>query len=221
MSSRWTGFFVWALVAATAVFWGLRIFAATRPLPVEARLPGRLVAANTPMTRLFGPLPQADEPAAAPAESERFSLQGVIAEGSDGIALVSIDGQPPKPWQVGSVVEGDTVLLAVSRRGAQFGPRGGPASFTLELPLPLAAATGTLPSALPQQPNSPPAPQRNFGPNGVPQQPGAMRPAPGAMRLPNGQPMIQPRTLQAIPQQAQPGQQPPAQDEATGQRDEE
>ena len=216
MSSRWTGFFVWALVAATAVFWGLRIFAATRPLPVEARLPARLLASNTPMTRLFGALPQADEPAAAPAESERFTLQGVIAEGSDGIALVSIDGQPPKPWRVGAAVEGDTMLLGVTRRGAQFGPRGGPASFTLELPLPVAAATGTLPNAMAQSPNASPVPVQGFSPGAAP---GMVRPAPGAMRLPNGQPMIQPRTLQAIPQQQQPQQ--PAQDQSTGRGDEE
>ena len=29
MSSRWTGFFIWALVAASAAFWGIKVFAAT------------------------------------------------------------------------------------------------------------------------------------------------------------------------------------------------
>src|SRR5579862_887244 len=106
MSSRWTGFFIWALVAASAAFWGLKIFAATRPVPPGAQAP-QAVAANGPMERLFGAVvvPTA---AAAPVhpESERFQLVGVIAPPNgaigNGFAIVAIDGQPARTWRVGS-----------------------------------------------------------------------------------------------------------------------
>jgi hypothetical protein len=38
----------------------------------------------------------------------------------------------------------------VSKRGAEFGPQGGPTAFTLQLPEPAAAETGTLPAAVSQ-----------------------------------------------------------------------
>jgi general secretion pathway protein C len=148
MSSRWTGFFIWALVAASTAFWGIKIFAATRPVPPGAQAP-QAIAANGPMERLFGAVivPVA---AAAPVhpESERFQLVGVIAPPSGvapgGLAIVAVDGQPARTWRVGATLDGNTSLLAVSKRGAEFGPRGGPTAFSLQLPEPAAAETGTL-----------------------------------------------------------------------------
>ena len=148
MSSRWTGFFIWALVAASAAFWSLKIFAATRPVPPGAQAP-QAIAANGPMERLFGAVlvAAAATPAAHP-DSERFQLVGVIAPpngaAGGGFAVVMIDGQPARTWRVGSSLDGNNSLLAVSKRGAEFGPRGGPAAFSLQLPEPAAAETGTL-----------------------------------------------------------------------------
>jgi general secretion pathway protein C len=154
MSSRWTGFFIWALVAASTAFWGVKIFAATRPVPAGAQAPPA-VAANGPMERLFGAV--AVQTAAAPAahpESERFQLVGVIAPpggvAQGGFAIITLDGQPARTWRVGAVVDGNTSLLAVSKRGAEFGPQGGPTAFTLQLPEPAAAETGTLTTAVSQ-----------------------------------------------------------------------
>lgn len=154
MSSRWIGFFVWALVAACIAFWGLKIFAATHPVPAGALTPVPPVATAGPMVRLFGAAPtpdDGDDSAPSPA-SDRYQLVGVIAPqaGKQGIAIVSLDNQPAKAWHVGATVEGDTTLLGVARRSAEFGPTGGPASFTLELPAPAAAQTGTLPNPLAQ-----------------------------------------------------------------------
>ena len=153
MSSRWTGFFVWALVAASTAFWGIRIFAATRPEPPGAQAP-QVVAANGPMERLFGAVVV---PTVAPAQqhpdSERFQLVGVIAPPGvtqGGFALIALDGQPARTWRVGSIVDGNTALLAVSKRGAEFGPPGGPAAFTLQLPEPAPAETGSLAAATSQ-----------------------------------------------------------------------
>ena len=154
MSSRWTGFFIWALVAASVAFWGIKIFAATRPVPPGAQAP-QAVAANGPMERLFGAVVVAAvaAPAAHP-ESERFQLVGVIAPpagaAQGGFAVVVLDGQPARTWRVGSTIDGNTSLLAVSKRGAEFGPQGGPTAFTLQLPEPAAAETGTLQTAVSQ-----------------------------------------------------------------------
>ena len=156
MSSRWTGFFIWALVAASTAFWGIKIFAATRPVPAGAQAP-QAVAANGPMDRLFGAVvvPTVAPPPQHP-ESERFQLVGVIAPPGvtrGGFAIVALDGQPAHTWRVGATVDGNTSLLSVSKRGAEFGPPGGPTAFTLQLPEPAAAETGTLAPAI-SQPDS-------------------------------------------------------------------
>src|SRR5471032_3460632 len=153
MSSRWTGFFIWALVAASTAFWGIKIFAATRPVPPGAQAP-QVVATNGPMERLFGAVvvPTVAPPQQHP-ESERFQLVGVIAPPGvtqGGFALVALDGQPARTWHVGATISGNTALLAVSKRGAEFGPPGGPTAFTLQLPEPAAAETGTLQTAVSQ-----------------------------------------------------------------------
>jgi general secretion pathway protein C len=167
MSSRWTGFFIWALVAASAAFWSIKIFAATRPVPPGAQAP-QVVAANGPMERLFGAVlvPSAAAAAVHP-ESERFQLVGVIAPPNGvtraGYAIVAIDGQPARTWHVGAALDGNTSLLAVSKRGAEFGPSGGPTAFSLQLPEPSAAETGRLAPAVsqPNQPQIAPQPGEN------------------------------------------------------------
>jgi general secretion pathway protein C len=166
MSSRWTGFFIWALVAASAAFWGVKIFAASRPVPEGAQAPMVAVAAAGPMERLFGAIVVPTTPvAAAHPESERFQLVGVIAppNGSgmqDGLAIVTIDGQPARAWRIGTTLDGNTTLLAVARRTADFGPHGGPSAFTLQLPEPAAAETGTLTPAVSQTNGQPQAAQQ-------------------------------------------------------------
>ncbi len=203
MSSRWTGFFVWALVAASAAFWSLKIFAATRPVPLGAQAP-QAVAANGPMERLFGAVVVAPVVAnQPPPESSRFQLVGVIAPpngtAEGGFAVVSIDNQPARTWRVGSVLDGNTSLLSVSKRGADFGPAGGPSAFSLQLPEPAAAETGSLapavsqpdPAQLQQQQ------QQQQQPPQVPQfqQQGGQQP-PAFGRAQMGQP---PQGLQGIP----------------------
>jgi general secretion pathway protein C len=188
MSSRWTGFFIWALVAASTAFWAIRIFAATRPVPPGAQAP-QVVAANGPMERLFGAVVVPTSPVAAVhPESERFQLVGVIAppaaDGRGGFAIISLDNQPARTWRVGATVDGNTSLLAVSKRGAEFGPPGGPAAFTLQLPEPAAAETGTLQTAVSQ-----PEPAQ------LQQQ---LRPAPQAQQ-PQVQPQMQPQVAQPAP----------------------
>jgi general secretion pathway protein C len=62
-------------------------------------------------------------------------LLGVIAQGQQGVALMSIDGQPARPYAVGNVLEGGRVLKAVGQRHAELaGPAAGSAVQRLEMP---------------------------------------------------------------------------------------
>lgn len=173
---------VWALAAGTAVAWGLRVFVPTTPVPA-----GALVVDATPMlqadlTRLLGtdpaPAPSAAPEAAAPP-STRFALLGVVAPRGtaaqgrstrEGVALIAIDDQPARAYRVGARIDGDTVLQAVSARGAELGPRGGPVQVALQLAPPPPPATGTLPAATPAAVGQP-------SPRPPLQRPGMSRPA--------------------------------------------
>lgn len=176
MSARLLSFVIWAAVAASAVFWGLRL-AVSSP-----RTPAHAVTASdsTPrgdLTRLFGAAPAtAPGPATVePSLASRFKLIGVVAPkppgGQGGVALISVDGKPARPFRAGAPVEGDLVLAAVSSRGVSLSPRGGAGSVELELPPLPAAATGTLPPAGGRpapSPMPPPGVARPPGPGGLP-----------------------------------------------------
>lgn len=169
MWARVLAFLVWALVAAGAVAWGLKLFAAPLPLPPQAELAVVAPSAAGDWSRLFGRAvapAEAPAPVAAQAGRERLQLLGVVASrsgqaGAPGVALISIDGKSPRALRVGAVVEGDQVLQAVLPRGVAIGPRGGPAMLRLELPAP-PPATGApgvaRPSAAVPRTLLPPAP---------------------------------------------------------------
>ena len=53
MLARLTAFVVWALVAATAVFWGLRMFVRPQPAPAYAVAVGDSVAMRGDLSRLL------------------------------------------------------------------------------------------------------------------------------------------------------------------------
>lgn len=216
MSVRWLTLVVWALVAGSGVAWGLRLFVQARPVPQQAvlALPGTASAMD--LHKLFGPDPPAKappvepEPAPAPppADASRFRLLGVAAAAprSAGIALIALDGKPARAYRVGTVIDGSWVLQDVQPRAVAIGPRGEPASISLELPPQPPAATGVpgtganpLPAALPGQslrmaPMPVPAAPTLPGPSVTPGLPGtaaaplAIQPPP-ALPGPQGQPM--------------------------------
>lgn len=153
MVARWWTFGVWALVAGSAFFWGLRVFVQAPAAPRDTLVaqPGGDLRGD--LTRLFGTPPPPPPVEAAPvAEPDpRFTLVGVVSPRSaaaarEGVALIAIDGNPARAYRVGMVVDGNTVLQAVQARGAQLGPRGGPSLVALELPALPPPATGSLPS---------------------------------------------------------------------------
>jgi len=144
VQNRWlprTGSFaVWLLAAGCAVFWGLKLPAVSTGAPVAPVAAGPAVPADpAAVARLLGATPAAAGagPVAAPAQSTRFALVGVSARSKGGAALIATDGKPAKPYRVGAVVEEGLVLQSVAPRRATLGPTsGGPAAFTLEMPLP-------------------------------------------------------------------------------------
>ncbi len=200
MLARWWTFGVWALVAASAFFWGLRVFVQAPAMPAEAVVaqPGGDLRGD--LTRLFGvdaPPPVA-EAEAVPVPDPRFTLVGVVSPRSaaaarEGVALIAIDGNPAKAYRVGMAVDGNTVLQSVQARGAQLGPRGGQALVSLELPGLPPPATGTLPSI--------------GGQGQVPMQGGVRGPAgPRQMLPPPGAPGYNPAMQQQLLNQGQPQQ---------------
>ena len=166
MLARWLTFVVWALVAASALAWGLKIFVRPPPAPPQAVVADTGTALRGDLTRLLGAdvvAVAADAPA-EPAADARFQLVGVVSPRSpkaagEGLALIAVDGKPPRTYRVGATVDGPHVLQSVEARGATLGPRGGAALVALKLPPPAPAATGVLPSATrPGAALAPPAP---------------------------------------------------------------
>ncbi len=147
MLARLSAFVIWALVAAASVFWGLRLLVRPSPPPASAVTLGHGGAVSTDLSRLLGAeeLPQAV--AIAPA-STRFKLLGVMAGRPGmpgaGVALISIDGKPPRTYAAGARVEDQLVVQSLSLRSATLGPAQGTPAFVLEIPPLPAPATGTL-----------------------------------------------------------------------------
>ena len=126
---------VWALAAASIVYWGLRLAEGGRPdvkAPAAAAQPP--VVDTQVVARLLGAV-EAAAPQRATLAS-RFQLQGVLAgTPGGGAALIVIDGKPAQPFRVGSAIEEGLVLQsAVARRARLAATRDGPTLVTLDMP---------------------------------------------------------------------------------------
>jgi general secretion pathway protein C len=196
MAMRLLSFAIWAVVAASAVFWLMRLLARPDSAPSHTvTVSANTQVASADLSRLLGSTRMAAaEAAAEPPPDARFKLIGVVAPKSDphsgGLALIAIDGKPPRPVSLGGTVDGSLVLLAVNHRRAELGPAGGNATVRLELPAvpepnrsmrppgATAAAAPSPPPPLPAMPTQVPPPQGAM--------PGAPpTPTPGARGTPN------------------------------------
>lgn len=128
------------MAAASAAYWGLKwtatapdqpiapvVFVNTRqadPLLVARLLGGAQAGAATALV------------VSTNTAANRFKLTGVVADRANGgYALIAVDNQPAKPYQVGAQVADTLVLQSVAARSAVLAPhRNAPASFTLDLP---------------------------------------------------------------------------------------
>ena len=165
MASRIAALLIWAAVAASLAYWGLRwlappvgVPASALPVTLESGVRGDIQRLLTgPVRTAAGP--QAN-PGAAAMLANRIKVLGVMAPApgqSAGVALLSIDGQPPKAIRVGALVDADMVLQSLSQRSARIGPQDGSNFLSIDLPGLPAAATGTLPppSGVTQTPTAP------------------------------------------------------------------
>lgn len=207
MSARWWTLGVWALAAASVLYWALQIFVTPRAAPPHTQTAAPAVALRGDLSRLLGvdaPPPPTAAEAEVPADA-RFQLIGVVSPRSshaarEGLALIAVDGKPAKAYRVGAVVDGDTVLQSVAARGAELGPRGGAAAVALKLTPPAPAATGVLPPATsgaapgpqPRQAPMRPLPTPNFRPVPAAQADNEAEPAP-APSAPSQQENLQSR----------------------------
>ena len=135
--SRLMAFLVWALVAGSAVAWGLqwsgRFMAPARSLPLPAGgASDGAYADPVQLARALGAMPAPN----APQRTEtRLTLIGVVAGQGASAALISVDGKPPTPFTGGSAVDVGLVLQSVSPKRALLGPTlEDPATLTLEMP---------------------------------------------------------------------------------------
>jgi general secretion pathway protein C len=140
MKVRLLAFVIWAAVAASAVFWLLRLWTSSPTAPPYTVPVSSATPPPSDMTPVLG-APAAAKQAAAPVEpalASRFKLLGVAAprEGGDstGLALIAVDGKPARGFKVGTVIDGDLVLQSVHPRGAALGTKGAAPAVSLELP---------------------------------------------------------------------------------------
>jgi general secretion pathway protein C len=193
MPARLSAFVVWALVAASVAFWSLRLGSRAPEAPANTVLVGDSVALAGDVSRLLGAAaaPTATAAAPAPEAASRFKLTGIMAPSASsgstaGLALIAVDGKPPRPYAVGAALDAQWVVQSLSQRSVKLGPPQGAVALTLDMPPLTAAATGSLPP-----------PQRM-----------APEPVPGLLGVPSAQPqgaMVPPQP----PQGGAPGASPP------------
>jgi len=158
--ARLAAFLLWALAAMSASFWFTQVSGTSRHSTSATTLtPDTPSVQTADLARVFGPatmatatLPGAPNPVVDAAA--RLRLIGVVASRAQaGVALISVDGQPPRPYRVGSALEGGWKLQKVSTRSATLIPSdSGAAPVTIELaPLPgaLTGGAGSLPASVP------------------------------------------------------------------------
>lgn len=214
MFARLSAFVAWALVAGTVVFWGLRLWVQPSAAPAYAVAVGETGVQRADLSRLLGAAPTTTAAAAVPVAPElasRFKLIGVMApkvsppvgNPSPGLALIAVDGKPPRAFEVGSSLDGNMVLQSVSLRTASIGVAQGATAVKLELPPLPPPATGTLAQsfgAVPAKSMNPPPPAA----------PAMQPPLPGATGATGAPSSIGATALPAVPPPgAVPGAAPP------------
>lgn len=129
---------IWALAAASAAYWGLRLTARPPGMPAPTAAPAPVAADMQAMARLLGAVTAQTPQAAAAPVSSRFALVGVLAgqQGGSGAALIAVDGKPAKPYRVGATVDAGLVLQSLGPRQARLGAGlEGVTTVTLEMPV--------------------------------------------------------------------------------------
>jgi len=134
---RLTSLLVWAVVAYSAVVFALQLGGG---VPVDAVVAGseqKQVIPDVDTLSVSKALGVAPVQSASASLASRFVLVGVMDGGpSQGVALISVDGKPAKPFRLGQTVSEGFVVVGTGPKKAELGPQlGAPATLQLELPL--------------------------------------------------------------------------------------
>jgi len=129
-----------ALAAASVGYWVLKWPAPASPMRAALSEPTAPSLDSAKVAQLLGASSGSADP--TPNASSKYKLLGVIASGTkNGSALISIDGQPAKPYRVGERLADDLLLQSVQARSAMLAADAqGTGTVTLALP-PLPGAT--------------------------------------------------------------------------------
>ena len=135
--SRLTSLLVWAVVAYSAVVFALQWGGG---VPVDAVVAGseqKQVLPEVDALAVSKALGAAPVQSASASLASRFVLVGVMDGGpTQGVALISVDGKPAKPYRLGQTVSDGFVVLVTGPKKAELGPQlGAASSLVLELPM--------------------------------------------------------------------------------------
>jgi general secretion pathway protein C len=204
-------FLIWLLAAASVVFWVLQFVkgpasplsaAVAAPSPGSAAVDAQALAKGlgggyvAPLDARGDTASNATPPAPSVFQAARFVLTGVVVSKSTNpsVALIAVDGKPPRPYRVGTTLADGIVLHSVSAGKAMLsaGMQAAP-GLTLELPQITSAVAGTAVASRPA-----------FSAQALPPTPAPV-PVPPTVSAPANNPMASPA---ANPTPA-PGQRPP------------
>ena len=134
---RLTSLLVWAVVAYSAVVFALQWGGG---VPVDYAVAGseqKQVLSDVDALSVSKALGAAPVQSATASLASRFVLVGVMDGGPlQGVALISVDGKPAKPYRLGQAVSEGFVVVGTGPKKAELGPQLGVASsLVLELPI--------------------------------------------------------------------------------------
>ena len=134
---RLTSLLVWAVVAYSAVVFALQW---GDGVPVDTLVVGseqKQVLSDVDSLSVSKALGVAPVQSASASLASRFVLVGVMDGGPlQGVALISVDGKPAKPYRLGQAVSAGFVVVGTGPKKAELGPQLGVASsLVLELPI--------------------------------------------------------------------------------------
>jgi len=134
---RLTSLLVWAVVAYSAVVFALQWWDG---VPVDTVVLGseqKQVLSDVDSLSVSKALGVAPVQSASASLASRFVLVGVMDGGPlQGVALISVDGKPAKPYRLGQAVSEGFVVVGTGPKKAELGPQlGAASSLVLELPI--------------------------------------------------------------------------------------
>jgi general secretion pathway protein C len=135
--SRLTSLLVWAVVAYSAVVFALQWGGG---VPVDAVVAGseqKQVLPEVDALAVSKALGAAPVQSASASLASRFVLVGVMDGGpTQGVALISVDGKPAKPYRLGQTVSDGFVVVGTGPKKAELGAQmGSSPALVLDLPL--------------------------------------------------------------------------------------